>query len=189
MNKRLPRGQNLSEDFPVLHFGEVPKIDLNSWKFEITGLVEEPHSLTYGEFTSLPAVKVSGDFHCVTGWSKTDVPWEGVPSETVVSLCRPKSNARFVMVHSYGDFSTNLRLNDFLGEKVLFAFRFYGKPLPSVYGGPLRLVVPGLYAWKSAKWVKGVEFMAEEKRGFWESRGYHIHGDPWKGEKYSEQEK
>jgi DMSO/TMAO reductase YedYZ molybdopterin-dependent catalytic subunit len=182
--ERVPPGQRLTEKWPALHHGSVPKIDINQWQFRIFGLVEKERSLSYAEFTALPMVKVYSDIHCVTGWSKLDNLWEGVASEQIKELVNILPEARFAMVHSVGGFSTNLSLDDFFQPDVLFAIKHNGEPLTEAHGYPLRLVVPRLYFWKSAKWVSGLEFMARDKRGFWESGGYHNHGDPWKEERY-----
>ena len=181
---RVPPGQKLTEKWPALHYGSVPKIDIARWEFSIFGLVEAERKLGYREFTALPQVQVFSDIHCVTGWSKLDNLWEGVASEQIRGLVRILPGAKFAMVHSAGGFSTNLSLNDFFQPDVLFALKHNSAPLTKEHGYPLRLVVPRLYFWKSAKWVSGVEFMAEDKLGFWESSGYHNHGDPWKEERY-----
>jgi DMSO/TMAO reductase YedYZ molybdopterin-dependent catalytic subunit len=183
--ERVPPGQKLTEKWPALHYGSVPKIDIDQWQFNILGLVEKERRLSYAEFTALPMVKVYSDIHCVTGWSRLDNLWEGVSSAQIKELVNILPEANFVMVHSTGGFSTNLSLDDFFQPDVLFAIKHNGEPLTKDHGYPLRLVVPRLYFWKSAKWVSGVEFMAEDKRGFWESGGYHNHGDPWKEERYS----
>jgi DMSO/TMAO reductase YedYZ molybdopterin-dependent catalytic subunit len=183
--ERVPPGQTLTERWPALHHGSVPKIDISKWEFSIFGLVEKERKLSYTEFTALPQTKVFSDIHCVTGWSKLDNLWEGVASEQILGLVRILPEAKFVMVHSTGGFSTNLSLADFFQPDVLFALKHNGEALTKEHGYPLRLVVPRLYFWKSAKWVNGVEFMPEDKRGFWESYGYHNHGDPWMEERYS----
>jgi len=183
--ERVPPGQELTEKWPALHYGSVPKIDISEWQFNIFGLVEKERRLSYQEFAALPQVKVFSDIHCVTGWSKLDNLWEGVSSGQIRELVRILSGAKFVMVHSTGGFTTNLSLDDFFQPDVLFAVKHNGEALTREHGYPLRLVVPRLYFWKSAKWVSGVEFMAEDKRGFWESSGYHNHGDPWTEERYS----
>ncbi len=182
--ERVPPGQRLTEKWPALHYGSVPKIDISKWEFNIFGLVEKERRLSYQEFTALPMVKVFSDIHCVTGWSKLDNLWEGVASQQIRGLVRILPEAKFVMVHSSGGFSTNLPLDDFFQPDVLFAIKHNDMPLTREHGYPLRLVVPMLYFWKSAKWVSGLEFMAEDKKGFWESGGYHNHGDPWKEERY-----
>ena len=181
---RVPPGQRLTEKWPALHYGSVPKVDIAGWEFRIFGLVESERKLSYREFTVLPQVEVFSDIHCVTGWSKLDNLWEGVSSGQIRELVRILPQARFVMVHGAGGFTTNLSLEDFFQPDVLFAIRHNGQTLTPEHGYPLRLVVPRLYFWKSAKWVNGLEFMAEDKRGFWEAGGYHNHGDPWKEERY-----
>jgi DMSO/TMAO reductase YedYZ molybdopterin-dependent catalytic subunit len=182
---RVPPGQKVTQKWPALHYGTVPKIDISEWAFNIFGLVEKERKLDYQEFMSLPRVKVFSDVHCVTGWSMLDNLWEGVSASQIRQLVRILPEAQFVMVHSAGGFTTNLSLDDFFQPDVLFATKHNGEPLTPEHGYPLRLVVPRLYFWKSAKWVTGVEFMAEDKKGFWESYGYHNHGDPWKEERYS----
>jgi len=182
--RRIPPGQTVTDDFPVLHHGSVPEIDLATWRFRIFGRVEEPLEMTYDEFRSLPSVTQVSDFHCVTTWSRLDNRWEGVASKELMKRVRLKPEARFVMVHAAPDFTANLPLEDFLADGVLFAWAHDRKELTPEHGWPLRLVVPHLYAWKSAKWVTGLEFMAEDRPGFWERRGYHPHGDPWAEERY-----
>jgi len=181
---RLPPGQRLTEKFPVLHYGSVPHIDMNKWEFSIWGLVEKERKLSYQEFTSLPGVKVFSDIHCVTGWSKLNNLWEGISTSTLKDLVRIFPEAKFVMVHAASNFTTNLSLEDFFQEDVLFTIKYNNEELSPEHGYPVRLVVPRLYFWKSAKWVMGLEFMAEDRPGFWESNGYHNHGDPWKEERY-----
>ena len=182
--ERVPPGQRLTEKWPALHYGSVPQINVSQWTFRIFGLVEKERQLNYKEFTALPQVKVFSDIHCVTGWSRLDNLWEGVASEQIKELVKILPEAKFVMVHGEGGFTTNLSLDDFFQPDVLFALKHNGETLTEAHGYPLRLVVPRLYFWKSAKWVTGVEFMAKDKRGFWESGGYHNHGDPWKEERY-----
>ena len=182
---RLPPGQTITDDWPVLHVGEVPIADLSTWTFTIFGLVEQKRVLTYQEFTALPKVKVLSDLHCVEGWSRLDCLWEGVSTSVIKGLVSIRPEATFAMVHAERGFTTNLPLDDFFQPDVLFVLKYNDKPLPIPHGGPLRLVVPRLYFWKSAKWATGVEFMAADKPGFWESRGYHMHGDPWKEERLS----
>ncbi len=186
--ERVPPGQRLTRDFPVLQHGQVPIIDIAKWRFSITGLVEKERVFNFEEFRELPHVKVESDIHCVTGWSKLDNLWEGVASTVIKDLVNIKPEAKFVLVHSVGGFTTNLTRDDFFAEDVLFATEFNGEPLTPEHGYPLRLVVPRLYFWKSAKWVIGVEFLSKDKRGFWESVGYHNRGNPWEEERYSSQE-
>ncbi|WP_455393319.1 sulfite oxidase-like oxidoreductase [[Eubacterium] cellulosolvens] len=184
-SKRVPPGQRLTDEFPVLHYGTMPDIDITKWTFKITGLVEDERVLGYEEFKALPKIKVHADIHCVTGWSKLDTYWEGVSTRVLKKLVEIKPAAKFVMVHAAKGFTTNLALDDFFKHDVLFAFKFNDKVLSLEHGFPVRLVVPRLYFWKSAKWVTGVEFIEQEMLGFWESHGYHRHGDPWKEERFS----
>jgi len=181
---RIPPGQRVTELWPALHFGEVPYVDTSKWTFTISGLVEKERRLGYEEFMTLPRIRVFSDIHCVTGWSKLDNLWEGVSTNIVKELVSILPSARFVLVRSVGGFTTNLTLADFFEKDVLFAVRHNGQPLTPEHGYPARLVVPRLYFWKSAKWVVGVEFMAKDRPGFWETHGYHNRGDPWKEERY-----
>ena len=181
---RVPPGQRLTEDFPVLHYGTVPEMDITTWKFSITGLVEDEKVLNYEKFKALPKIKVHADIHCVTGWSKRDTYWEGISTSVLRKLVNIKPEARFVLVHGAKGFSTNLSLEDFFADDVVFALKYNDKVITPEHGFPVRLVVPRLYFWKSAKWVTGVEFLENEKLGFWEMNGYHAHGDPWREERY-----
>jgi DMSO/TMAO reductase YedYZ molybdopterin-dependent catalytic subunit len=181
---RVPPGQHLTDKWPVLHYGSVPKIDVKKWSFKITGLVEKERILTYEEFTALPMVEVFSDIHCVTTWSRLNNTWEGISALVIKDLVKIKDDAKYVMVEGAGGFTTNLPSDDFFQEDVLFVLKWEGKPLTAEHGGPVRLVVPRLYFWKSAKWVTGLRFMAENEPGFWERAGYHMHGDPWREERY-----
>ena len=183
---KLPPGQYRTEKWPVLHYGGIPRIDLGTWVFAVTGEVEEPRTWSWEEFQRLPRTVVRCDIHCVTAWSRFDNTFEGVAAREVMRDVRPRPGAEFLMVHAYGGYTTNLRLADFLGDDVLFAFLHDGTPLAPEHGGPCRLVLPRLYFWKSAKWVRGIELAREERPGFWEQNGYHIRGDPWKEERYSD---
>jgi len=182
---RIPPGQRLTERWPVLHYGEVPKAEVTGWVFSVTGLVEKKLKLSFRDFMSLPQVRVISDIHCVTGWSRLDNLWEGVSTGELKRLAGLKPEARFVIVYAEGGFTTNLSVEDFFQPDVLFAIKHNGKTLTPEHGYPVRLVVPRLYFWKSAKWATGVEFTAEDRPGFWETRGYHNRGDPWKEERYS----
>ena len=182
---RVPPGQKITDHWPVLHYGQVPRVDPSQWKLTISGLVKRELRLSYGEFLSLPRVRVLSDVHCVTGWSYLDNLWEGVSTGEIKRLAGLKPEARFVIVHAEGGFTTNLSVEDFFQPDVLFAIKHNGKTLTPEHGYPVRLVVPRLYFWKSAKWVTGVEFTAEDRPGFWETHGYHNRGDPWKEERYS----
>ena len=181
---RIPPGQRLTDKWPVLHYGKVPAIDTDKWTLTISGLVAKEKTLNYAAFSALKRVKVLSDIHCVTTWSKLDNLWEG-PSTTVIKeLVNILPEAKFVIVHAAGGFTTNLSIADFFEPDVLFAFTLDGKEISAEHGHPVRLIVPRLYYWKSAKWVNGIEFVAKDKPGFWESAGYHNHGDPWKEERY-----
>jgi len=181
---RVPPGQRLTDKWPVLHYGSVPRIDVGKWSLKITGLVEKERTLTYDEFTALPRVEVFSDIHCVTTWSRLNNTWEGVSASVIKDLVGIKGEAKYIMVEGSGGFTTNLSLEDFFQEDVVFALKHDGQPLTAEHGGPVRLVAPRLYFWKSAKWVTGLRFMAENEPGFWERAGYHMHGDPWQEERY-----
>jgi DMSO/TMAO reductase YedYZ molybdopterin-dependent catalytic subunit len=183
--ERLPPGQVITEKFPVLTYGSTLHIDLKEWRLRVWGLVEEPREFTWEEFVQLPKKRQVCDVHCVTRWSKLETVWEGVPFREIVKLVRPKPEAQFVMEHAYGGYTTNMTLEELLDDDVLLAFNYDDKPLSPEHGGPLRMLVPKLYFWKSAKWLRGLEFMAENKPGFWEMYGYHMHGDPWTEERFS----
>ena len=182
---RLPAGQRLTEDWPILHYGGIPNINLDEWAFHINGLVEEPFSFTWKEFLAMPQTKVTSDIHCVTTWSKYDNEWEGVLLKDIFKLIKPLNEAKHVMFHSFGGYTTNVPIPDLMYDNVLIAHSHNGNPLTPEHGAPARGVVPHLYLWKSAKWVNGMEFIADENPGFWENYGYHIYGDPWKEERYS----
>jgi DMSO/TMAO reductase YedYZ molybdopterin-dependent catalytic subunit len=181
---RLPSGQSLTLKWPVLHVGSVPQFIPATWDFRVTGLVEKPLRFTWAEFTRLPMKAVTADMHCVTRWSRFDVRWEGVPFTEIAKLVEPKPEAKYVMVHAEEGFTSNVPLDDLMRPTTLFALKHNGEPLPADHGYPLRLVVPQLYAWKSVKWVRGLEFMAQDAPGFWEENGYHMRGDPFREERY-----
>jgi DMSO/TMAO reductase YedYZ molybdopterin-dependent catalytic subunit len=183
-DNRLPPGQRLTEKWPVLHYGKVYKIKPADWTLKITGLVEQERVIPYREFDALPTVEVFSDIHCVTTWSRYNNTWEGVSTGVIKDLVKIQPSAKYVMVEGEGGFTTNLPLDDFFQADVLFALKHDGQPVSAEHGGPVRLVVPRLYFWKSAKWVTGLRFMAQDEPGFWESNGYHIHGDPWTEERY-----
>ncbi len=182
---RLPPGQYVTPDFPVLSAGPTPFIPLDQWTFTVEGLVSERATWTWEEFLRLPAQEFVADIHCVTKWSKFDTRWEGVSIDTLFEHVELDRSARFVTAFSEGGYTTNLPLTDVLNGQAFVAYRYDGQPLAPEHGGPARLVVPHLYFWKSAKWVRGLRLMAEDKSGFWESLGYNNHGDPWKEERYS----
>jgi DMSO/TMAO reductase YedYZ molybdopterin-dependent catalytic subunit len=183
---RIPPGQSRTKKWPVLDASGAPPIDPARWRFGISGLVGKEVEWTWEEFLRLPRVKVFADFHCVTRWSRLGNLWEGVATRELVRLAggaRPE--ARFVLVHGYDrGWTTNLPLDDFLAADALVATHHDGEPISADHGGPARLIVPRLYAWKSAKWVAGVELLAEDRPGFWEKNGYHMRGDPWVEERY-----
>jgi DMSO/TMAO reductase YedYZ molybdopterin-dependent catalytic subunit len=163
----------------------VHTLDAEAWTLTIRGLVSTERTVNFQEFLALPRVRVLSDIHCVTGWSRLDNLWEGVSTRTVYQLVRTDPRAQFVMVYGAGGFSTNLRLEDFVQDDVLLALKHDNEPLSPAHGYPVRLVVPRLYFWKSAKWVQAIDFGAEDQPGFWESYGYHNRGDPWKGQRFS----
>ncbi len=189
--ERLPPGQKLVKGFPVLHEGPIPDFNAATWRFRVWGDVENPVKLSWAELNDLPKIAVTRDFHCVTTWSRYDNLWEGVSVKTMIDLARPRDTATHVLVHCYDsiDYTTNLPMGDFARDDNLLALRHDGAPLTPEHGGPIRLVVHHLYAWKSAKWVCGLEFLPADRRGFWEERGYHNRADPWLEERYSYQEK
>jgi len=182
---RLPPGQSLTLKWPVLHAGTVPRFDPQRWDFRIAGLVEKPVRLTWQEFSRLPMIQVTADMHCVTRWSRFDVRWEGVAFTEVAKLANPKSEAKYVMVEAEQGYTSNVPLADLMRPTTLFALKHNGEPLPADHGYPVRLVVPHLYAWKSVKWVRGLEFMKEDAPGFWERNGYGMYGDPFREQRYS----
>jgi DMSO/TMAO reductase YedYZ molybdopterin-dependent catalytic subunit len=180
---RLPPGQYLTHDFPVLSAGPTPHSPLHEWTFSITGKVEQDRHWTWAEFNALPAETITKDIHCVTKWSKLDTVWMGVSVDTLlkdVDIAAP-----YVMAFSDGGYTTNLPLEDITGGKAWVAFAYDDQPLQPEHGGPARLLVPHLYFWKSAKWVRGLRFMAADGPGFWETYGYHMYGDPWREQRYT----
>ncbi len=181
---RVPPGQYTTTKFPVLTYGDTPKISLKDWRMKVWGLVENPIELNWEQIQALPRKEINCDLHCVTRWSQLDMKWEGVPFSEIAKLVQPQPEARFVMQHCYGGYTTNLPIEEMYDDDALLAFNYDGKPLPPEHGGPLRMLVPKLYLWKSAKWLNGLEFMARDRRGFWENYGYHNHGDPWTEERF-----
>jgi DMSO/TMAO reductase YedYZ molybdopterin-dependent catalytic subunit len=178
----LPPGQYLTHDFPVLSAGPTPRLDLDSWRFEIVTEAGERHGWSWSELTALPHADVTVDLHCVTRWSKLGTPWTGVSLDTLFEDV--ETSADFAMVHSYGGYTTNLPVADLLDSQAWVAFRYDGDELDPEHGGPARLLVPHLYLWKSAKWVRGITLMHDDEPGFWESVGYHNYGDPWREQRY-----
>ena len=184
--QRVPPGQSRTKKWPVLDAGGPPVIDQSLWRFRIDGLVGKEVEWNWDDFVNLPRQKVFSDFHCVTRWSRLGNLWEGVSTRHLLELAGgARPDAGFVMVHAYDrGYTTNLPLQDFLAEDALVAILHDGEPIPTEHGGPARLIVPRLYAWKSAKWVSGVELIEHDRPGFWEANGYHMRGDPWQEERY-----
>jgi DMSO/TMAO reductase YedYZ molybdopterin-dependent catalytic subunit len=181
---RLPPGQYLTEKWPVLHYGGVPRVDLATWDLRVDGLVEHPLRLRYDDLRRLPRTELKADIHCVTRWSLLDSTWGGVALSEVLAEARVKPAATHVLVHAEHGYTTNLSLEDFLRPDNLLADTRNGESITPEHGWPLRLLVPHLYFWKSAKWVRRFEFLDRDRAGFWEGFGYHNHGDPWQEERY-----
>ena len=181
---RLPPGQILTKKWPVLHAGRIPDIDLATWRFALNGLVEAPLSLSWNDLDRFPRRQTLCDIHCVTRWSRYDNAFSGIPVRALLAEARPLARATHVLVHAAPDYSTNLPLGDLDREENLLATHHGGEPLPAEHGGPIRLLVPHLYFWKSAKWVTGFELLEEDQPGFWEENGYHMLGDPWREQRF-----
>lgn len=186
---RLPPGQRLTTSFPVLDLGVQPEIPLGEWKLSVGGLVAHPFALSWSEFNALPQVEDVSDFHCVTTWSRYDCRWSGVAFTTLFEKAQPAAEAQFVYFTSFDGYSTNVPLASCLDDDVLIATHFDGAPLTREHGGPARIIIPKLYAWKGAKFVSSITFLAEDKPGFWELRGYSNTADPWKEERYANPDK
>jgi DMSO/TMAO reductase YedYZ molybdopterin-dependent catalytic subunit len=184
--ERIPPGQYLTEKFPVLHYGSVPKTDLTTWDLRIYGQVDSPVTFTWEQFKTLPRKTVATDIHCVTRWTKLDTTWEGVPIQAVLELVGLRPEATFVVAHCEQGYTANLPLEVLDDDDVLLADTYDGKPLEPEHGYPLRLLVPKRYFWKSAKWLRGLEFLDHDVLGFWERYGYNNDADPWKEERFSE---
>jgi DMSO/TMAO reductase YedYZ molybdopterin-dependent catalytic subunit len=182
---KVPTGQALSrvERWPILDLGSTPEVSRVKWRLEVDGAVASPLSLSFEELLALPQVTVDDDFHCVTGWSVLDVRFSGVRFETVLALARPTAAATHVMTHAYDGYSTNLPIEEAIKEDVLLVVSLNGDPLSEEHGGPVRIVVPQLYAWKGAKWLKRIEVMTQDRRGYWEIRGYSNTGYPWRDDR------
>jgi DMSO/TMAO reductase YedYZ molybdopterin-dependent catalytic subunit len=182
---KLPVGQTITDKWPVLDLGIVPRIDTSAWRLAVDGAVESPLSLSWEEFLALPQVEDAQDFHCVTGWSRMDLRFGGVRLETVLALARPNPDATHVLFHAHDGYVTNLPLEEALKEDVLLAHTVDGAPLPVDHGGPCRVVTPELYAWKGAKWIARVEVTTRNVKGFWEKNGYSDTAHPWRNDRYS----
>jgi DMSO/TMAO reductase YedYZ molybdopterin-dependent catalytic subunit len=181
---RLPPGQSLTLKWPVLHYGSVPRFDPQQWDFRVSGLVEHPLRFTWTEFNHLPRVQHTSDFHCVTRWSRFDNRWDGVAMRELLSRAAPRNEAQYVLIHAEQGYTANLPLADIDRDDVLLATHHDGEPLSPDHGYPLRLIVPHLYAWKSVKWVRGIELLDRDQAGFWEQNGYHMRGDPFREERF-----
>jgi len=183
--ERLPPGQSLTEDFPVLSAGPTPRIRAEDWSFELKVGPKPTATWSWAEFSALPQAEVTRDIHCVTKWSKLNTPWGGVLIDDILSAAGIAPPTAFVLAHSHDGYSTNVPVADLVGGRAMVATQYDGRPLTPEHGGPARLLVPHLYFWKSAKWLKGLQFTARDEAGFWELRGYHIYGDPWREQRYT----
>ena len=181
---KTPPGQVATEKFPVLTFGETPDVTTDKWRFRVWGEVERQIVWTWDEFMSFPQTTLRADFHCVTRWSRFDDDWTGVLFRDLLPLCHARPTAKFIMQHAYGGYTTNNPLDQMVHEDAIVAHTLNGKPLSREHGGPMRVFTPRRYVWKGAKWVNGLEFMAEDRPGFWEQNGYNTPADPWKEERF-----
>ncbi|GJD47568.1 Protein-methionine-sulfoxide reductase catalytic subunit MsrP [Methylobacterium crusticola] len=184
--ERLPPGQYLTEDFPVLQLGPTPRIDLARWRFTIRQGAKPLASWSWEEFQALPRTRWTGDIHCVTKWSKFDTAWEGVGIDDLLAAAGIAAPTAYLLAEGYDDYTTNVPVADLTGGKAMVATAYAGAPIPPDHGGPARLLVPHLYFWKSAKWVKGLRFTQADEAGFWEQRGYHMSGDPWREQRFTD---
>ncbi len=186
---RIPPRQSRTRKWPVLDASGPPRFDIDKWQFTVTGLVDTPVAFSLAEWKRLPRVKVFADMHCVTRWSRLGNLWEGVSTREILARSGVRDEAHFVLAYGYDQgWATNMPIEEFLGDDCLFADTHDGLPIDAEHGGPVRLVIPRLYAWKSAKWARGIELSATDKAGFWERGGYHMHGDPWTEERYRDRE-
>lgn len=184
--KRLPPGQHRTDDFPVLSLGPTPRVDLATWRFSINDGPRPLASWSWAELQTLPRTAWQGDIHCVTTWSKFDTTWEGVSIDDLFAAAGITPPTPYLLAQSHDDYDTNVPVADLVGGRAMIATHYAGKPLEPEHGGPARLLVPHLYFWKSAKWVKALRFTARDEAGFWELRGYHMRGDPWREQRYSD---
>jgi DMSO/TMAO reductase YedYZ molybdopterin-dependent catalytic subunit len=182
---RVPPGQVVTERFPILHEGEVPEYDITEWSLRIFGEVNEEKIIRYEDLLALPQTQINCDIHCVTRWSKLDTNWEGVRFRDLLNELQIKPIGKYVMLHAENEYKTNLPLEDLMGDQILLAFKYDGKPLSPKHGWPLRMIVPHLYFWKSAKWIRGIEFMKADREGFWEQNGFHNIAEPFKEQRFS----
>ncbi|MCM3447825.1 MULTISPECIES: sulfite oxidase-like oxidoreductase [Bacillus] len=185
-SERIPPNQNVTTKFPVLHAGNVPYYeDMSKWNLQVYGLVDRPMLLSFEDIKSFPEAEVKNDIHCVTGWSRLDNIWQGIRAKDIAEKAGVHKEAGFVILHAEEGWTANLPLSDFARETSLLAYAHNGEPLTPEHGYPLRGVFPHLYFWKSAKWLRGIQFTKENHPGFWEKNGYHIRGDPWKNERFT----
>jgi len=182
---QTPVGQTLTEKWPVLDLGYHPTVELQNWRLKIDGAVENPVTLTWDDFMAMPQTDDVSDFHCVTTWSKLDMPWRGVSLLDLAALVMPNSSATHVMCYGYDTYTTNLSIEEALKSDVLLVHTVYGEPLSKEHGGPVRMITPQLYAWKGSKWIKRIEFLEKNQKGFWEERGYSNTAYPWRNDRYS----
>lgn len=182
---KLPVGQVVAKGWPVLDLGVKPAIDPRDWRLEVTGACERPTVLTWEDLMSLEQVDDVSDFHCVTTWSKLDMPWRGVRFAELMALVGVRDEARHVFIHAYDGYTTNVPLVEAMKPDVLLAHTVYGEPLPREHGGPVRMITPQLYAWKGAKWIRKIELLTEDRKGFWEQRGYSNTAHPWRNDRYA----
>ena len=185
LRERLPPGQHLVHDWPVLDLGRQPDVAVERWALVISGLIERPVTLDWSAFMALPQRRTRSDMHCVTTWSRYDNAWTGVATRDLLDLVQPRDEAAFVLLHGYDGYTTNVPLAAFADESAMVVHSREGKPLTRAHGGPARVLIPHLYLWKSAKWIHGIDFLDADKAGFWEINGYHMRGDPWSEERYS----
>lgn len=183
--QRLPPGQREVKNWPVLDLGVQPEVPLDKWRLTVDGMVENPISWRWSDFAAQPPARRRTDIHCVTAWSRFDNTWDGVSAQHLLSIVKPRPEAKFVVQHSYDGYTTNVPLELFADEDTILAAKWEGQPIAREHGGPVRLVLPKLYFWKSAKWLTRLEFINRDRPGFWEERGYHMLGDPWLEQRYS----
>jgi DMSO/TMAO reductase YedYZ molybdopterin-dependent catalytic subunit len=186
VEERLPPGQHLVRDWPVLDLGVHPNLPLSTWRLDVVGLVESPLSLNWEQFQELPQTELRTDIHCVTTWSRYDNDWRGVRVRDLLDIARPVEATKFALLHSYDGYTTNLPLEDFAAPDAMLVTHWQDQPLTQAHGGPMRAMVPHLYFWKSAKWLSRIELIGADRAGFWERNGYHMYGDPWREQRYSE---
>ncbi|EKD95431.1 MAG: hypothetical protein ACD_24C00490G0005 [uncultured bacterium] len=182
---RFPPGQYLTQQFPILDLGIRPPLELADFKLKLSGEIENPTELTSERFLSLPSKVIKRDFHCVTRWSKFDLNWRGIPFKEIAVLAKPKKEVVHVIFESRDGYTTNITMEEALKDDVIVAYELEGQPIPLIHGGPVRMIIPQLYGWKSAKFLNGIRFVVKDQPGFWEMRGYNNHADPWKEERYS----